>query len=200
MRSYSEEGKFEPITKGKWYTVSMRVEDYSPAASIQASGGAAVFYLKNLRFSNAFPETKEGGIVTVSPALLLNGGTDGEFAGSVQVSAAGGDEWANTFTFDGLADAVQEGKTTVSFEMYFETGSALSFAGNGSSVWWSSFGHAANADFSGFMQVKDAGGSAVTTLGLSKWYSITITIGEAASVSVGIGNGGVAYVRNVVFG
>ena len=208
LRSYSEEGIFEPLTMGKWYTVSMRVEDYSSDASIQASGGAAVFYLKNLRFSNTFPETKEGGIVTVSPAVLLNSGTDGEFAGSVQVSAVGGgDEWANTFTFDGLAEAVQEGKTTVSFEMYFETGSALSFAGNGSSVWWSSFGHAANpVDFSGVMQVKDAGGSAVTTLtsvsqhGSSQWYSITITIGEAAAVSVGIGNGGVAYVRNVVFG
>ena len=39
-----------PINKGAWYTVSMKVENYSTDVSIAANEGAAVIYLKNLMF------------------------------------------------------------------------------------------------------------------------------------------------------
>ena len=55
LRTYLN-GVRTPINKGAWYTVCMKVENYSTDVSIAANGGAATIYLKNLTFANAFPE------------------------------------------------------------------------------------------------------------------------------------------------
>ena len=72
--SYKGEAK-DFINRGAWYTVRMKVNAASPLVSIQANGGDATIYLKNLIFTkkNTLSEVmvqniKEGGIPSPSAA------------------------------------------------------------------------------------------------------------------------------------
>lgn len=217
LRTYNAEIVQEVLTKGKWYVVAMRVEGFSPEVSILSTGNS-VYYMKNLQFANAFPTENlpereaVGGLKSNSDNLGLEFMEEGAFANTVKVSSTGGDEWTNTFTFDKLynSDGSQgeffEGNyTKVCFEIYFDQGSTLSVKGNNAAIWWSSFGHSASENFGGFLAVEDEEGNAVLTLtsvsqhGSSQWYKFELTVGTDTDVSMGVGNGGSAYVRNVSF-
>lgn len=209
LRSYTQDSRREPLKKGAWYTVSMRVYEWSVEASISASGGAATYYLKNLRFGKSFPQEKlpdaVEGLVQRSSDLTLAKVVSGDFENSVKITATGGGEWTNIIIFEGLYKVDGESEfskgnyTKVCFEIYFETGSALAFGGKDGNCWWSSFGHAPNPSFSPWMEVKNASGESVTTVTIGAWYTVEIKGGDETNTYFGIGNGGAAYVRNLHF-
>ena len=188
----------------------MRVYEWSVEASISASGGAATYYLKNLRFGKSFPQEKlpdaVEGLVQRSSDLTLAKVVSGDFESSVKITATGGDNvWSNLVTFagmykvDGESEFTKGNYTKVCFEIYFETGSALVFGGKDGNCWWSSFGHAPNPSFSPWMEVKNASGESVTTVTVGAWYTVEIKGGDETNTYFGIGNGGAAYVRNLHF-
>ncbi len=110
LRTYKD-GVRDPIKQKVWYTVSMKVENYSNNVSIQANGGPATIYLKNLVFSNAFPAEKGQPdslgfkLVDASTGSSVVKVTEGDFANTMKFTASGsGSEWDNynRVTFEGI--------------------------------------------------------------------------------------------------
>ncbi len=215
LRSYVN-GVRSPINKGAWYTVSMKVEDYSTAVSIAASSGAAIIYLKNLTFANAFPtETQPGqpDSLGFTPVDASTGSsvvkvTEGDFADTMMFTASSsGDEWNkyNRVTFDGIDCENKTGLfyenewKRVEFQVYFAGGYAITPI-CAVSCWWSTFGHAAgDTNLWSYLTVTDAAGNSVQNVTSGQWYTFSFSATNAGELSLGFAPGAVAYFRNLKF-
>ena len=217
LRSYQDELR-KPLNRGAWYTVSMRVENYSDAVSIQAFEGAATIYLKNLTFTDGFPAERAKKqpdalgfkAVDASGGALAEKVTEGDFAGTVKFTAsAGGSEWdnANRITFDGVYDGsayqgifFDENWNTIVFEVYFAGGYVIAPSCGGVSSWWSTHGHeASDSNLWNYLSVTNESGESVKTLTSGCWYTFSIKKGTAAEYCIGFAANSVAYFRNLHF-
>ena len=215
LRSYVN-GVRSPINKGAWYTVSMKVEDYSTDVSITASGGAATIYLKNLAFADAFPIEIEPGqpdplgfkLVDASTGSSVVKVTEGDFANTMKFTASGsGDEWSNynRVTFEGIDCANKTGLfydhewSRVEFQVYF-TGGHVLIPDCATPCWWSTYGHdAGDANLWNYLTVKDASGNSVKNVTSGQWYTFSFSATNASELSLGFQPGAVAYFRNLKF-
>lgn len=210
LRSYSRYGQGlirRPLSKNAWYTMSLRVQNWSSTVSIMASGGAATYYLKNLHFDTTHPEEKApdsvGGLVTRSSTVALQAVTDGDFANSVKITTNGGGEWSNTFTFAGLyvvngaSEYLKGNYTKICFEMYFEANTALVFGGKGNDGFWTN-SNGYNGASGDFMVRKNMSDEVVSAFTMNQWYKVELLVEDAFNTYFGIANGA-AYVRNIHF-
>lgn len=217
LRSYQDKVR-KPLNTGAWYTVCMRVENYSSAVSIQANGGAATIYLKNLAFTDGFPAERAKKqpdalgfkAVDASGGALAEKVTEGDFAGTVKFTAsAGGSEWdnANRITFDGVYDGsayqgifFDENWNTIVFEVYFAGGYVIAPSCGGVSSWWSTHGHdPSDSDLWNNLTVTNESGESVKTLTSGCWYTFSMKKGTAAEYCIGFAANSVAYFRNLHF-
>ena len=217
LRSYQDELR-KPLNTGAWYTVCMRVENYSSAVSIQADRGAATIYLRNLAFTDGFPaeREKEQPDALGFKAVDASGGaqaekvTEGDFAGTVKFTAsAGGSEWdnANRITFDGVYDGsayqgifFDENWNTIVFEVYFAGGYVIAPSCGGVSSWWSTHGHdPSDSNLWNNLTVTNESGASVKTLTSGCWYTFSMKKGTAAEYCIGFAANSVAYFRNLHF-
>ena len=217
LRSYQDEVR-KPLNRGAWYTVCMRVENYSSAVSIQANGGEATIYLKNLAFTDGFPAEREKEqpdalgfkAVDASGGALAEKVTEGDFAGTVKFTAsAGGSEWdnANRITFDGVYDGsayqgifFDENWNTIVFEVYFAGGYVIAPSCGGVSSWWSTHGHdPSDLNLWNYLTVTNESGESVKKLTSGCWYTFSIKKGTAAEYCIGFAANSVAYFRNLHF-
>ena len=210
LRSYSKYGQGlirRPLSKNAWYTVSLRVQNWSSSVSIMASGGAATYYLKNLHFDTTHPEEKApdsvGGLVTRASTVALQAVTDGDFANSVKITTNGGGEWSNTFTFaklyvvNGESEYLKGNYTKICFEMYFEANTALVFGGKGNGGFWTN-SNGYNGASGDFMVRKNMSDEVVSAFTMNQWYKVELLVEDAFNTYFGIANGA-AYVRNIHF-
>ena len=207
-------GVKSPLTKSAWYTVSMKVEDYSTAVSIQAIDGSATIYLKNLVFSNAFPtEVGQPDSLGFKPVDASMGSnvvkvTEGDFANTMKFTASGsGSEWDNynRVTFEGIDCAKKTGLfydyewDRVEFQVYFTGGHAL-IPICATPCWWSTYGHnAGDANLWTYLTVKDANGNSVQNVTSGQWYTFSFSATNASELSLGFQPGAVAYFKNLRF-
>ena len=73
VRIYNQNGVKSTLKTGAWYTISVKVEAGSTDVSFVSAGTPSVFYLKNLRFTYAFPEERP---LVANPLGFIAGSSD----------------------------------------------------------------------------------------------------------------------------
>ena len=212
LRTYLN-GVRTPINKGAWYTVSMKVENYSQAVSIASNGGAATIYLKNLTFANDFP--KEVKFMAESLGFVAGDGTtltkvtkDGEEVVKAELSASG----KRVYFQDVITAGGEKGKffsnayQYVTFDMYIESvASAFNFNTSTHGIWTNGAGYdwSNNAAGSGKQgdYLRTYLNGVRTPINKGAWYTVSMKV-ENYSQEVSIAaNGGAAiiYLKNLIF-
>lgn len=198
----------KPLSKNAWYTMSMRVQDWSSEVSITASGGA-VYYLKNLRFGTDFPQEREKrqtdslafAVGDSTGSSTIEKETEGDFANTMKFTAKESDMWSskNRVVFSDFAMFQTEGWEKIEFEVYFAGQYGIAPICNANS-WWHTAGHAtSDPNIWNYMSVTNAAGESVTTLASGQWYKFTFTPKGASGAGIGFDPNAVAYFRNLRF-
>lgn len=206
------------LTKGSWFTMSMRIENWSDTtANVVSNGGGAVYYLKNLRFGTDFPQEREKRqtdslaftIGDISGSSTLVKETEGDFANTMKFTANEPDpdnnasEWLskNRVKVSDFNMFQTEGWEKIEFEVYFAGVYAITPLCK-TNAWWHTNGgfEPNNADIWNYMSVTDATGNSVKKVSSGQWYKFTFTPSQdATSASIGFAQNAVAYFRNLRF-
>lgn len=208
----------KPLSKNAWFTMSMRIENWSDTtADIATNGGGAVYYLKNLCFGTDFPQEREKRqtdslaftIGDISGSSTLVKETEGDFANTIKFTANEPDpdnnasEWLskNRVKVSDFNMFQTEGWEKIEFEVYFAGVYAITPLCKTNSWWHTNGGfEPSNADIWNYMSVTDAAGNSVKKVSSGQWYKFTFTPSQdATSASIGFAQNAVAYFRNLRF-
>lgn len=200
----------KPLSKNAWFTMSMRIENWSDTtASVISSNGGAVYYLKNLRFGTDFPQEREKrqtdslafAVGDSTGSSTIEKETEGDFANTMKFTAKESDMWSskNRVVFSDFAMFQTEGWEKIEFEVYFAGQYGIAPICNANS-WWHTAGHAtSDSNIWNYMSVTNAAGESVTTLASGQWYKFTFTPKGASGAGIGFDQNAVAYFRNLRF-
>ena len=214
VRVYNQAGESARLNEGAWYTISMKVDDISTDVSFVSSTTASVFYLKNLKFTNAFPNEK----AIVDSLGFLPGIHDRE--PSVLEPAKLGEEdvimaTARKVLFKDVIDAsgakgkfFNSGYTHLQFDIYLENvqGSYLQVATSGKNMKCNGQGEAlypedSTVKVAEWVRIYNQNG-AKSALKTGAWYTISVKVDPATSTDVSFVSAGtrsVFYLKNLTF-
>ncbi len=214
LRTYVGEFR-NPLNTDAWYTVSMKVEDYSNMVSIQACGGPATIYLKNLTFANDFPKEVSKETFKADPLGFVAGkGTtvteetkDGETVVKAVLSADGNQVYFKDVITEGGAKELffVLGYKYVTFDMYVEDASTFLFNTSTHNIWTNAAGYDWSNNAAGSMKQGDYLRSYVngkrTPLNRGAWYTVSMRVDDSSNmVSIAAcGNAATIYLKNLTF-
>ena len=205
LRSYLN-GISTPIDMGEWYTVYMKVEDFSSEANITAYQGAATIYLKNLTFANDFPEET---VLTAKPLGFLAGTDDTTVTkvtkdGEKVVKVVG-----RKVCFEDVMAANGEkgqffnaGYRYVTFDMYIESVEKnFLFNTSGQSIFTTGAGYdwSVNGSQGNYLRSYQNGLRGILNKGA--WYTVSMKVeSHSSDVSIASQNGrATIYLKNLTF-
>ncbi len=201
----------KPLSKNAWFTMSMRIENWSDTtANVVSNGGGAVYYLKNLRFGTDFPQEREKrqtdslafAVDDTTGSSTIEKETEGDFANTMKFTAKESDMWSskNHVVFSDFAMFQTEGWEKIEFEVYFAGQYGIAPICNANS-WWHTNGNfePSDANIWNYISVTNAAGESVKKLTSGQWYKFTFTPKGASGAGIGFDQNAVAYFRNLRF-
>lgn len=128
VRFYNQNGARATLKTGAWYTISVKVGADSSDVSFVSAGTRSVFYLKNLKFTYAFPEERP---LVANPLGFIAGSSDSTVVAEVTPTKLGDDDvirvtgrkvcFQDVINARGLkGDFFASGYQYIAFDVYFD--------------------------------------------------------------------------------